>query len=97
MIGFKYIAAEVLFGEFTEATACPRAHRAGVILLALNRNETNVILRPFKPDRLTGHAHADFKLWADGHPLDIRAKSINEEAVALMPAVIADKFAQQAT
>jgi len=84
-------------GKFTEAAARPRAHRAGVILPALDRDEANVFLGPFEPDRFPGDAHADLQFRADGHPFDVGAKSVDEEAVALVSTVITDEFAEQTT
>lgn len=68
-----------------------------MILLALDRDEANVFLGPFEPDRFPRNAHADLQFRADGHPVDIGAESIDEEAVSLVSTVITDKFAEQTT
>jgi hypothetical protein len=45
---------------------------------------------------VAGNAEADLDLGAHGHPFDVTAEHVGEEAIVLVPAVVADLLAKQA-
>ena len=68
----------------------------GVIDVRARGDHAHASALAHEPQGFPRRAHADLHLGTDADPLDVLPEDLHEELVALVPAVEADLFAEQA-
>src|SRR5262249_3479286 len=82
--------------ECRHAACGPGPHGVRVVDAGVHRDHPDVAADLQEPHRLARHAHADFHLGADAHPLHVRRERLDQHRVALVTAVEPHLVAQQA-
>jgi hypothetical protein len=91
----EHEAGQVLLANSTDGRGRPASHRLGVIR-ARRTEQPHVVLPPYQSHRLARHAESDSDPRAGRHDPDVPRQLLEEERVALVPAVVAHLLAQQA-
>src|SRR5262249_11135387 len=92
----EHVAVEVEPRQLVGAPPGEARHRLGVVAPAARCEETRRARVALEPDRLARDAETELHLGAHRHPLDPAPERVDEERVALVPAVVAHLAPEEA-
>jgi hypothetical protein len=92
----EHVSAEIELAQRSHAPRRVAAQRGGAIAAALRGDQAHRPADPAQVHRLARHAEPGLDLGADGHPLDVTAEGLEQDGVALVPAVEPHRLAEQA-
>ena len=85
-----------LGAKLAQAAPGKIAYPVGVVHPSFGHHHADVLIDANQPERLARRAQSRLHFRTNRHPFDEEAKCLHQIAVALVPAVVANFFAQQA-